>query len=216
MVRPGGGSVAHARQSWPVPCIGSVPSAASKEEKYEIGEIAVDFVHGVYDRNPRWMFSGIEIARCFRRPAQSLDQAGLKSVSISQDRDKGVVVLGGHVPSEGDKSQADSIAKSIAGDQVVSDQILVIPPGAESDTKAMNSDLDRGIANNLDAALIQNTLQKNVKYDVKNGVVTLTGAVDSQPRATQAGTIASSVPNVLQVVNEVQVKDQKASSSPSL
>jgi osmotically-inducible protein OsmY len=144
---------------------------------------------------------------------KSLDQAGLKSVSISQDRDKGVVVLGGHVPSEGDKSQADSIAKSIAGDQVVSDQILVIPPGAESDTKAMNSDLDRGIANNLDAALIQNTLQKNVKYDVKNGVVTLTGAVDSQPRATQAGTIASSVPNVLQVVNEVQVKDQKATSS---
>jgi len=144
---------------------------------------------------------------------KSLDQAGLKSVSISQDRDKGVVVLGGHVPSQGDKSQADSIAKSIAGDQVVSDQILVIPPGAESDTRAMNSDLDKGIANNLDAALIQNALQKNVKYDVKNGVVTLTGAVDSQPKATQAGTIASSVPNVLQVVNEVQVKDQKATSS---
>jgi hyperosmotically inducible periplasmic protein len=144
---------------------------------------------------------------------KSLDQAGLKSVSISQDRDKGVVVLGGHVPSENDKSQADSIAKSVSGNQVVSDQILVIPPGAESDTKAVNSDLDKGIANNLDAALIQNTLQKNVKYDVKNGVVTLTGDVDSQPRATQAGTIASSVPNVLQVVNELQVKDQKATSS---
>jgi len=144
---------------------------------------------------------------------KSLDQAGLKSVSISQDRDRGVVVLGGHVPSENDKSQADSIAKSVSGDQVVSDQILVIPPGAESDTKAVNSDLDKGIANNLDAALIQNTLQKNVKYDVKNGVVTLTGEVDSQPRATQAGTIASSVPNVLQVVNELQVKDQKATSS---
>jgi osmotically-inducible protein OsmY len=144
---------------------------------------------------------------------KSLDQAGFKTVSIDQDRDKGVVVLGGHVPSESSKSQAESIAKSIAGDQVVSDQILVIPPGAESDTKAMNSDLDKGIANNLDAALIQNTLQKNVKYDVKNGVVTLTGEVDSQPRAAQAGTIASSVPNVLQVVNEVQVKDQKATSS---
>lgn len=144
---------------------------------------------------------------------KSLDQAGFKTVSISQDRDKGVVVLGGHVPSEGDKSQAESIAKSIAGDQVVSDQILVVPPGAESDTKAMNSDLDKGIANNLDAALIQNALQKNVKYDVKNGVVTLTGEVDSQSKAKQAGTIASSVPNVLQVVNELQVKDQKATSS---
>ena len=31
---------------------------------------------------------------------QSLDLAGLKDVSISQDRDKGVVTLGGHVDSE--------------------------------------------------------------------------------------------------------------------
>jgi osmotically-inducible protein OsmY len=144
---------------------------------------------------------------------KSLDQAGFKGVSISQDRDKGVIVLGGHLLSEGDKSQADSIAKSVAGDQVVSDQILVIPAGTESDTKAMNSDLDKGIANNLDAALIQNALQKSVKYDVKNGVVTLTGEVGSEPTATQAGTIASAVPNVLQVVNELQVKDQKATSS---
>ena len=144
---------------------------------------------------------------------KSLDQAGLKNVSISQDRDKGVVTLSGHVPSEGEKSQAESIAKSIAGDQVVSDQIAVMPAGAESDTRTVNSDLDRGIANNLDAALIQNTLHKSVKYDVKNGVVTLTGEVDSQSKDTQAVTIASAVPNVLQVVNELQIKDQKATSS---
>jgi osmotically-inducible protein OsmY len=50
---------------------------------------------------------------------KSLDQAGLKDVSVSQDRDKGVVTLGGHVPSDGDKSQAESIAKSIVGGQVV-------------------------------------------------------------------------------------------------
>src|ERR1700732_1029117 len=62
----------------------------------------------------------------------SLDQAGLKDVSVSQDRDKGVVTLGGHVPSDGDKSEAESIAKSIAGGQVVSNQVGVITPGAES------------------------------------------------------------------------------------
>ena len=144
---------------------------------------------------------------------KALDQAGLKSVSISQDTDKGVVTLSGHVPNDADKSQADSIAKSIAGEQVVSNQIAVMPPGTERDTKAMNSDLDKGIANNLDAALIQNKLHEAVKYDVKNGVVTLTGEVDSPAKATQAGTIASSVPNVLQTVNELQVKDQKATSS---
>src|ERR1035437_207022 len=75
---------------------------------------------------------------------KSLDQAGFKDVSVNQDRDKGVVTLGGHVATEGDKSQAESIAKSIAGGQVVSDQIEVIPPGAESEAKAVNSDLDKG------------------------------------------------------------------------
>src|ERR1019366_6468579 len=61
----------------------------------------------------------------------SLDQAGFKDVSVSQDRDKGVVTLGGHVAADGDKSRAESIARSIAGAQVVSNQIAVIPQGVE-------------------------------------------------------------------------------------
>ena len=144
---------------------------------------------------------------------KSLDQAGLKDVSENQDRDKGVITLGGHVPSDGDKSQAESIAKSIAGGQVVSNQIGVTPPAVESEAKTINSDLDKGIENNLDAALIQHRLNKNIKYDVKNGVVTLTGEVNSQSRRAQVEKITSAVPNVQQVVNELQVKDQKATSS---
>jgi hyperosmotically inducible protein len=144
---------------------------------------------------------------------KSLDQAGLRDVSVSQDRDKGVVTLGGHVPSNGDKAQAESIAKSIAGGQVVSNQIGVIPPVDESQAKTVNSDLDQGIEKNLDAALIQHRLSKGVKYDVKNSVVTLTGEVNSQARRAQVEKVASAVPNVQQVVNELQVKDQKATSS---
>ena len=144
---------------------------------------------------------------------KSLDQAGLKDVSVSQDRDKGVVTLGGHVAADADKSQAESIAKSIATGQVVANQIAVIPPGVESEAKAVNSDLDKGIEKNLDAALIQNRLQKSVKYDVKNGVVTLTGEVNSQSKRALADRIASAVPNVKQVVNDVQIKEQKATSS---
>ena len=77
----------------------------------------------------------------------------------------------------------------------------------------MSSDLDKAIEKNLDAALIQNKLHKSVKYDVKNGVVTLTGEVNSQSKRALADRIASAVPNVKQVVNDVQIKDQKASSS---
>jgi osmotically-inducible protein OsmY len=73
---------------------------------------------------------------------KSLDQGGLQDVSVSQDRDKGVVTLGGHVPSDGDKSQAESIAKSIAGGQVVSNQIGVIPPAAVTSFKAIASRIE--------------------------------------------------------------------------
>jgi hyperosmotically inducible periplasmic protein len=147
------------------------------------------------------------------RIRKSLDHAGLQTVSVSQDRDNGVVTLGGHVPSDVDKSQAEAIAQPIAGLQVVSNQIGVIPPAAESEAKTVNSDLDKGIEKNLDAALLQHRLNKGVKYDVKNGVVTLTGEVNSQGRRAHVQEIASAVPNVKQVVNELQVKNQKATSS---
>ena len=62
---------------------------------------------------------------------KSLDQAGLKDVSVAQDREKGVVTLAGHVAAESEKSQAESIAKSIAGGQVVANQIAVVVTGAE-------------------------------------------------------------------------------------
>jgi len=144
---------------------------------------------------------------------KSLDQAGLKDVSVSQDRDKGIVTLGGQVASENDKAQAESLAKSFAGAQVVADQIAVIPVGGERAAKAVNSDLDQGIENNLDAALIQNKMHDNVKYEVKSGVVTLTGEVNSEDTRSRAANVASGVPNVQQVVNDLQVKNQKASSS---
>src|ERR1700690_2823440 len=144
---------------------------------------------------------------------KSLDQSGLKDVSVSQDRDKGVVTLGGHVAVDGDKAQAESIAKSIAQTQVVSNQIAVIPKGGESDAMKMNSDLDKGIESNLDAALINEKLREAVTYTVKNNVVTMTGAVDSETKRARVEQVALRVPNVQQVVNELQVTEQKASSS---
>jgi hyperosmotically inducible protein len=142
-----------------------------------------------------------------------LTQAGLKDVSVSQDRDKGVVTLTGTTTSAADKAQAESIAQSVAGTQVISDQIAVRPLGGESIAKKVDSDLDAGIGKNFDAILLQHKLDSDVKYDVKNGVITLTGHVNSQVRRASVEHLAAGVPNVKQVVNELEVKDQKASST---
>ena len=144
---------------------------------------------------------------------RALDQAGLKDVSVSQDRDKGIVTLDGHVPTDSDKLQAEALAKSIAGSQVVADQIGVRPPGEEGMMKSVDADLDKAIDKNLDAVLIQNKMDKDVSYTVKNGLVTLKGEVNSQVRRSAVERLAGTVPNVKQVVNNIQIKGQKATST---
>jgi len=113
---------------------------------------------------------------------------------VSQDRDKGVVTLGGQVPVDEQKSQAQSIATSLARGQVVANQIAVVAPGVASQAKAINADVDKGIGENLDAALIQNGLNKVIKYQVKNGVITLTGQVNSESVRSQVTQIAAASP----------------------
>jgi osmotically-inducible protein OsmY len=143
----------------------------------------------------------------------SLDQAGLNDVSVSQDRDKNVVTLTGKVASDDEKSRAESIARSVAGSEVVSNEIGVRPNGEESTAKKVDSDLDSGIDKNLDAMLVQHKLKNDVRYDVNNGVVTLKGDVPSQNQRTSVEKLAGQVPNVKQVVNKLEVKHQKATST---
>ena len=143
----------------------------------------------------------------------ALDQAGLNDVSVNQDRDKSVVTLSGKVGTDDDKARAESIARSIAGTEVVSNEIGVRPAGEESTAKKIDSDIDSGIDKNLEAMLIQHKLKRDVKYDVNNGVVTLKGDVPSPAQRSSVEKLAEQVPNVKQVVNELEVKHQKATST---
>jgi osmotically-inducible protein OsmY len=146
----------------------------------------------------------------------AITQAGFKDVSVDQDRDKGVITLTGHVASDADKSTAESLARANAPGEIIADQIAVLPPGDESTAKDINSDLDKAIAKNLDAAMLQSNLRdesKKIKYDIKNGVVTLKGQVDSSAKRSELQVLAAAVPNVTQVVNEVQLKDIPATTN---
>ena len=144
---------------------------------------------------------------------KSLDQAGLRDVSVAQDRDKGVVTLSGHVASDAEKAHASQIAQSFATAQVVANEVAVLPAGNTGDAKAINSDLDKGIDNNLEAALISGGFRTGIHHSVKNGVVTLTGSVNSESERAQIQSIAKGVPNTQQVVNEIQTRHQKATST---
>ena len=145
--------------------------------------------------------------------SKSLEQAGLKDVSVTQDRDKGVITLGGHVATDADKARANQIAQSLAAGRVVANQVAILPPNDSGSTKTVYADLDKGIDNNLDAALISGGYKTGIHHSVKNGVVTLTGTVDTARQRTELEKIARGVPNTQQIVNEIQTRHQKATST---
>lgn len=145
---------------------------------------------------------------------QAMDQNGFKDVTVDEDRDKGVVTLGGKVRSEDEKARAEQVAKAAAPGEVVAMQVSVEPPGAEGEARKIESNVDDAIEHNFKAALVGNKLEdQSIKYKSKNGVLTLSGTVDTPQQRTQAEKLAAGVPNVEQVVNEIKVKHGKATAA---
>ncbi len=137
----------------------------------------------------------------------ALEQAELTDVSVAEDRDKNTITLGGTVHSDDAKAKAAQVAKGAAGDRIIVNEVSVRPVGAESDAKSMASDVDAGIEKNYKAALIAHHLNKqHIDFGAKNGVLTLKGSVETAEQRQQAQAAASSVPNVQQVLNQIEVK----------
>src|SRR6476661_8435925 len=91
---------------------------------------------------------------------QALEQADLKSVSVTDDADKDTVTLSGTLHSAEAKNRAGEVAKTAAPDRTIANEISVQPVGDESQAKSVQSNLDDGIESNYKAALVANRLNK--------------------------------------------------------
>lgn len=143
---------------------------------------------------------------------KALSQAGLATIKVSLDQDKGVVTLSGDVQTDADKQRAGDVAKSMSGSLVIANEIGVRPSGFESEAKHIDSSLDTAIEKNFEAILVGKQLEKGIKYAAENGVLTLKGEVNSPSMRHEVELLAASVPNVKQVVNELQITELKATS----
>ena len=142
--------------------------------------------------------------------SKSLDNAGYKDVKVDVDKDKQLVTLKGDVKSQEEKDQAEQVAKSSASGFVVSNEIGVRPEGAEGDARKIDSNVDASIEKDFKAVIIANRLEnQHIRYDAKNGVLTLKGDVDNMGLRDNFEKLAASVPHVTQVVNELDVKGRK-------
>ena len=138
---------------------------------------------------------------------KALEQAELTDVSVAEDRDKNTVTLGGTVHSDDAKAKAGDIAKEAAGGRIVVNEVAVEPIGAASNAKSIASNVDDAIEKNYKAALISSGLKKqDIGYSAKNGVLTLKGHVRTVGEREEAQKVAMNVPNVQQVLNQIDVR----------
>jgi hyperosmotically inducible protein len=138
----------------------------------------------------------------------AMTQNDLGVVKVDQDRDKGVLTLTGDVESEDQKAQATNIAAQNAPGYAISNELGVRPVGQEGQAKAVDNNLDSGIEDNFKASLKahKNLDDQHISYDAKNGTLVLKGSVKTPAERDQAQKLAKAVPNVREVVNEIQVR----------
>jgi hyperosmotically inducible protein len=143
----------------------------------------------------------------------ALTSANLGVVSVSQDRDKGVITLSGNVDSQDQKSQAETVAKQAAPDYTIADEIGVRPPQA-SNAGSVASNIDSAIEDNFKAAIKahENLNDQSIRGSAKNGTLEIKGSVKTVAQKREAEKLGKSVPNVQQVVNLLEVKPDKHSS----
>ena len=138
---------------------------------------------------------------------KALQQADLKDVTVSEDKDKNTITLGGKLHSDDAKAKAAEVAKSAAGTRIIANEISVQPVGSESEARDVASNLDDAIEKNYKAALISSGLEKqHVDFKAKNGVLTLTGRVHDANQRQHAEKLAAGIPNVQQVLNQIEVR----------
>lgn len=138
----------------------------------------------------------------------ALTQNNLGVVSVSQDREKGVITLKGDVETQNQKDQAQQVAAGAAPGYVIANEVGIRPVGQESQAKSVDSNLDDGIESNFKASLKahKDLDEQSISASAKNGTLLLTGHVKSRSQKAEAQQLAKAVPNVKQVVNEIEVR----------
>lgn len=141
------------------------------------------------------------------RVEKALDDANLADVNVDYDRDANVVHLKGKVDSADQKQQAERIAETAVG---TSGKVLneLTVEGANEDRMET---VDDQIKNRLNDAVRTNErlAEQSIDFYVNNGVVTVTGEVETQAQKDQIGQLVKGTPGVKDFANELTISKDK-------
>jgi hyperosmotically inducible protein len=124
------------------------------------------------------------------------------SNDVSVDTQAGVVTLFGMVPDARAKSAAEADARKVAGVLGVRNELAVVPSGEKKRVEARDDELKQ----KLKAAFEEYRDLKDIGFEVKAGVVHLTGSVPSGWERLHAATIARSLSGVRAVKDDLRVE----------
>ena len=132
--------------------------------------------------------------------AALVDHDNIKSTDISVKTDQKVVTLSGFV-----ESQAVKVAKGVEGVTSVSDK-LHVRDAKEGSVKGYAG--DTATTSEIKAKLLADDIvpSRHVKVETTDGVVQLSGTVDSQAQSDRAESIAKAVDGVKSVKNDLKTK----------
>ena len=123
----------------------------------------------------------------------------VKGRQVHVETKDGVVMLRGKVDSPEAKSAALEIAKGIEGVKNVKNELQVVAPSQRSEVAAD----DKVVAKNVQSKFKADPQLKNVKVEVNQGVVSLSGEVKSIDASAKASEVARSVAGVRSVKNDL-------------
>lgn len=130
--------------------------------------------------------------------AALVDHESIKSTDISVKTDQKVVTLSGFVESQAQAEEAVKVAKGVEGVTSVSDK-LHVRDSKETSVKGYAG--DTAITSEVKAKLLADDIvpSRKVKVETTEGVVQLSGTVDSQAQSDRAESIAKAIDGVKSV-----------------
>ncbi len=136
----------------------------------------------------------------------ALDNNGLGSITVTQNRNSGMMTLTGEVKTQAQVAQATNVAKQAAPDYTISNDAAVVSATNQGSTTP--SPTDAAIENSYKTAIKDhNALEKqNISFTAQNGKLVLKGSVRTEAEKREAEELAKKVPHVQQVVNNIQVE----------
>ncbi|EFE07438.1 molecular chaperone OsmY [Citrobacter youngae] len=137
--------------------------------------------------------------------AALVDHDSIKSTDISVKTDQKVVTLSGFVESQAQAEEAVKVAKGVEGVTSVSDKLHVRD---SKSTSVKGYAGDTATTSEVKAKLLADDIvpSRKVKVETTDGVVQLSGTVDSKAQSDRAESIAKAVDGVKSVKNDLKTQ----------